>query len=415
MYYAFDVHNTPKELVDVIKNYLDNTKRQRDDDRSYLFLDEVSSIKDWQKGIKRLWDQGRLRNCTVVATGSHVMDLKMSTEKLPGRRGETDDVYDKVFLPMKFSEYVSCMDKDLKKTIDDLRFGDTRLTIFKKLASSEIDDRLDELQSHLPELNQYLLDYLLTGGIPKVVDEYLQNKYIKESTYTQYLDVVRGDLTSLHRNEAFFRQLISNVIKNISWPSSWRSIQKETDIGSPSTVSDYIFMLQSMFILTIFNQYDSQKKKPLYEKDKKIHFHDPFFLHALNAWVNAKSSFELSQELVNDQKNQGALIEGVIGDHMIRLAFAMTSKKQTFDYSNFLFYWRYGSQQEVDYIFNDGTGMELPIEVKFQNSISSRDLDGLINFKKYTHTKDALLISKDRLDITSECVEVPASIFLLLI
>ena len=49
MYYAFDIDNTPKDLVKVIENYLDRSKRQRGNNRAYLFLDEVSSIKDWQK------------------------------------------------------------------------------------------------------------------------------------------------------------------------------------------------------------------------------------------------------------------------------------------------------------------------------------------------------------------------------
>lgn len=45
-----------------------------------------------------------IKNRTIVIIGSHSIDLRKSNEKLPGRRGETSDVYDKIMLPMKFSD-----------------------------------------------------------------------------------------------------------------------------------------------------------------------------------------------------------------------------------------------------------------------------------------------------------------------
>jgi len=417
MYYAFDIDNTPRSLVEKIKNYLDNTTRQRKGNRCFLFLDEVSSIKDWQKGIKRLWDQQKLKNCTVIATGSHTVDLKLSTEKLPGRRGDTNDALDKIMLPMKFSEYVSILDPALKKIIDDgnLLHANPRLKVAKNLMNSEIDNILIQIQSYLPELNRYLIDYLITGGVPRIVNEYAEKGIIEEGVYTTYLDAILGDLHALNRNESIFRQLIQNVIKSIGWTSSWRSLQKNTDIGTQSTVSQYIDTLENMFILSVFYQYDSKSKRGLFRKEKKIHFHDPSYYHILSGWQSGLKSFDVCKKILEDPIKQGALVEGVIGDHLIRLAFNISPKKQNFVYSNVLYYWRYGKDKEVDYVYNDGMGREIPIEVKFQNNLSVRDLDGIINFKKFTGVKNALLISKDKLELTRECVVIPASIFLLLI
>lgn len=417
MYYAFDIDNTPKHLVDIIKNYLDNTKLQRKNKRCYLFLDEISSIKDWQKGIKRLWDQKRLQNCTVIATGSHSIDLKISSERLPGRRGETEDTYDKILPPMKFSEYVSSIDPSLKDKMMTLGLlkAESRSHLFKKLIEFNIDKSLYELQAHLSELNRYLTTYLLTGGIPKVVNEYLKRNHIRENIYTVYLDTILGDLKSLNRDETLFKQLIANVIKNISWPCSWRSLCKDTDIGSFHTAMEYIHLLRDMFVLTIFYQYDAQKKQARLDKDKKINFHDVFFLHALNGWLSSQDFFNVSHDYVTDQTREGLLVEGVVGDHLIRLAFSLSVKKQTFDYSNHVFHWRYGKNEEVDYVLNDGADLELPIEVKFQNTITNRDLDGIINFKKSTDAKSGIIVSKDIMDVNSECVIIPAPIFLLLI
>ena len=176
MYSNVNYHYNEKQVTD----YLDTTTRQRGNTRSFLFLDEISSIKRWEKGIMKLWDQGRLKNCTIIVTGSHSIDLTKSDEKLPGRRGETSDKYDKIMLPMKFSEYIRILDKDLSKIIDKDFTGISRVEIFQKLFDLEIDPRLDKLTSYSSELDRYLTDYLLTGGIPKVIDDYLKNGHVSE-------------------------------------------------------------------------------------------------------------------------------------------------------------------------------------------------------------------------------------------
>lgn len=418
MYYAFDVDTAPKDLVNIIKDYLDNTKRLRKNNRCFIFLDEISAIKDWQRGIKRLWDQDRLKNCTVIATGSNTIDIKMSSEKLPGRRGISNDMLDKIMLPMKFSEFVTAMDKDMKDLLEDKNLikAFTRHAILKKILDQDLDLSIEQLQSHVPALNRYLKDYLLTGGTPMVVNEYLSSGYVGESTFKIYLDAVLGELQSLNRNPNTFKQMAHNVIKTIGNTSSWRSLQKNTDIGSPDTISSYIDTLQNMFILSVFYQYSIESKRGLLQKDKKIYFHDPFYFHVLNGWIGGnQSSFDTAIRYLDNDQNQGTLVEGVVANHLIQLAFNISPKKQNFEYSDLLFYWKYNKDKEVDFVYNNGTDLEIPIEVKFQNRISVRDLDGLINFKRYAGQRNAILLSKDKLSLEDECVTIPVSLFLLLV
>lgn len=416
-YYAFDIDVRPKEIINIIENYIENTKHLRKDGRRYLFLDEMSSSKNWQKAIKILWDNNRLSNCTTLITGSHALDLKKSTEKLPGRRGLTNDIYDKILLPMKFSEYVCTMDSDLNHEILSFRNFNCRFNIFKQLLDFKIDDKLYNLATnYLTKLNNYLLDYLITGGFAMVINEYRRNAYINEYVYTTYINSVVGDTRSLDMNETSFKQLSKNIINNINWPQSWESLRKNTGIASLTTVGRYIDLLCNMFVLTLFLQFDMRKKTGIFKNSKRIHFHDVFFFHILNTYNSSKSSFELSQEYVSEEKKQGSLIEGIVGNHLIRLAFNMSHKKQIFDYSNHIFFWRYGSKQEneVDYIFYDGDKIEVPIEVKYKGKITSRDIDGIINYKRKSGVKNALLITKDTLEINREYVALPASVFLLL-
>jgi len=39
MYYAFDIYNSPKDLVDIVKTYFNQASQFRTNDRCFLFLD----------------------------------------------------------------------------------------------------------------------------------------------------------------------------------------------------------------------------------------------------------------------------------------------------------------------------------------------------------------------------------------
>ena len=74
-YYPCDLVEGPEKLVNIMTTYQDSTRSDRTK-RLYIILDEISSVKDWQKGIKSLYDAGRLRKCTLILTGSHSIDLR---------------------------------------------------------------------------------------------------------------------------------------------------------------------------------------------------------------------------------------------------------------------------------------------------------------------------------------------------
>ncbi len=75
---------------------------------------------------------------------------------------------------------------------------------------------------------------------------------------------------------------------------------------------------------------------------------------------------------------------------------------------------KYDNDREVDFVYKGGAGAETPIEVKFQNRISARDLDGLISFNRYTRQRNAIMLSKDVLSMENEYTAIPVSLFLLL-
>ena len=418
LYYSLDLASTRQDVVDVIQTYMRMSSRQRGDRRSYLFLDEVSSVDDWQKGIKWLVDGDKLRNCTVMATGSQAINLKNATERLPNRKGTIQDSYDKILLPMKFVEYASLLNEDVGRLVLELQLldNDQRRDIFLKLLRQEIDGKIDKIAAYQNELNELLYGYMLTGGTPQVINEKITTGIISESVYTNYLDGITGSWGELGKNEVLLRQFGGAVIKSYGSHISWNNLSKESALGSPNTATDYALTLHDLFVLSIIHHYGTDNKTPMIQKDKKVYFHDPFFLHIFHGWINPKSNFKVSLQYVEDEENQSKIVEGIVADHLIRLSFALSSKKQTFNYFNHVFYWKDDKNREVDFVLYDGDSIEVPIEVKFRNKINHKELAGLVSFLSKTGKGGGgIVLSKSTFDVKDDYVVIPASIFLLLI
>lgn len=176
-YYSCDLVANEKELFEVINEYLDWSLTFRLD-RKYLFLDEISSVKNWEKGLKYLVDAGILKNTSVILTGSHSIDIKHSIERLPGRRGEGDEPLDKILLPMKFAEFAETVNPAIRKLFEknDLFQFEKRRNIIFGLFDNEIDPVLNLLRIYQDELDRLFEQYLITGGVPRSINDFFFKK-----------------------------------------------------------------------------------------------------------------------------------------------------------------------------------------------------------------------------------------------
>ena len=415
LYYSLDLHKDPIDVVDLIRKYMKITSRSRDSKRCYILLDEITTIPNWQKGVKVLIDSGEIKNCTVIATGSQAIDLKGSAERLPGRRGDTDDSYDKILQPMKFSEYASSLNPDIKGVIERELFRvDDRKLIFNDLANGEINKKIDSIYAWKNELDNLLKEYIMTGGLPYVVNKKISDGWIKENVYTNYKNGVRGEWVRLNNKEIWLKQLNDAIIKAQGSQTSWNNLAANTEIASHNTVHEYVRTLENLFVVSVINVYNQKTKKALVKKMKKIYFQDPFLFHMFNSKSSNRTSFDQNLEYLEDEGNKGRIIEGVIANHLIRWAFISSKQKQSFDYHDHIFYWKDKNNREVDFIYYDGESVEIPIELKYKSGIYRRELGVMSSFLDYTKKK-GLVISKNQLEIRQEYVEIPASVFLTLI
>ena len=146
-----------------------------------------------------------------------------------------------------------------------------------------------------------------------------------------------------------------------------------------------------------------------YSSDKKVYILNPFIFHALNSWLinPAKDPFECSKEYLLYSEEKSKLIESVVGDHLNRAAHNIRPA-DTFDPSNFIFYSKTKKGYEVDFVFRTDE-LCSGIEVKYQNSINSEDLKGIIKLGK------GCIISKTAFEQKNKITIIPVSLFLLYI
>jgi len=415
-YYTCDLIDNPKALAETISTYLSFAKPSLKR-RAYLLLDEVSSVKDWQRAIKHLADTGKLVRTTSILTGSHTLDIKKASEKLPGRRGLVKDTLDKIMLPMKFAEYAETLSKDVKDSIQEqgMRSWNKRKQLLFSLLKGSIPDEIKELSFLSRELQELFLNYLITGGTARVANEYLKHNEIPENVYKTYVDVVLGDLTRWDKRETYLRQITSRVLETLGNPVGWNTLRQDTDIASHNTVAEYIQTLVDSFVLIYLHRYDTSHQRPAYQKEKKVHFHDPFFLHAMRAWTTGREPFESTLEFLKNPENVGILAEGIAADHLVRLAFLLCEQKQLFAYENMVLYWRGKKDREVDFVMRECLPKCAAVEVKYQPTINRRDMFGAIDFMKVSGSSSAIILSKETLEVRRKITVLPIWLFLLII
>lgn len=171
-YFSCDrLYNLPfrgkEDLAGVLTKYLSFRESEQ---RAFIFIDEVTHVHDWQLRMQPLIRAGMFNNCTAVFTGNHCIDVTKRPNSLADLRGNVRLLKHSdpnlILLQPKFSEYVETLDKTIGKQIEKLNLhtGEKRKELFLSLASNTVPNEITELALYVPELNDLLSQYLITGG-----------------------------------------------------------------------------------------------------------------------------------------------------------------------------------------------------------------------------------------------------------
>lgn len=410
-YYTCDMVSGAVELNGIIETFLDWSSRQSQD-RKLICLDEVTRVKDWENAYKQIIDIRSLANTTYILTGSSSWDLKHGVERLPGRKGEaTGEQNHKILLPLKFAEYVELRNPAIHKAIEGLGLNENsvRTVAFSELLGSNGSRWTDRLLPFTGELDALFDEYLLTGGVMTATNQFYKNKEISNNTYELYLQMFFGDLARLQREESTAKKVLSSVLRHLRSRVGWHRIARENAIASEVTVTNYADVLQNLFVLNVYHAFDQNKKQPKHRSEKKLQIPNPFFFHAFRGYLEnpAGDYFQQAKTFIIEPEGKAALAEFVIGDHLTRLAYNH-HPSDLFDQSNFVFYVKNDQGETIDFIVRLPGGF-LPVEVKYQNQISSSDYKNLKKFGR------GILATKNTLSLGSPYPAIPVPLLLLFV
>ncbi len=320
-----------KELEEILVSYL-HFIRPKSEKHLYLFLDEISFVREWQRVIKSLVDSGRLKNALVLITGSSVLDLRFSAERLPGRRGEIYP-WDMTFLPLTFNQFVHLVKHELFFVSHQL--SSPPLAHFRKLFT----------------------DYLLCGGFPVTINEYLSKGYIATELYEIFTAWIEGDLHRVGKSENTAYQIVRRLFTHLSSTVSFFKLSRESGIASHTTVEEYLDILEKMFVLFRLSYFSLEQRQVFFRKPSKFYFTDPFILNCLRAKVEGfhQNSFTHSRNYVNNDRTRPALVENVAGAFLHR------------EFSS-LYFGHGRDEKEIDFV-GHREGTYSFYEVKYQEKV----------------------------------------------
>ena len=287
--------------------------------RTYIFLDEISFVKEWQRTVLSFCNLGLFRNATVVITGSNARDLKESSERLPGRRG---------------------------KGLDFELYPATPRQIRKLSCFAHIDD------DSLIEL------YLRMGGFPHAIRDCAQVGFVTDETFSTYRNWIIGDAARYDLATESLRHMMYRVFATFASRVTLTSIIEQTPLKSHETGLRYLEHLDDSFLCRMHYCYDPEKEGPAYQKSRKVYFIDPLLYYLSEAWKNgAPNIFTRSTQLISDRGFLGRMLESA------HISIAARSRKDCY------FWYSTKTKKEVDLI----VGSQKPLRI-FDVKLSKENL-----------------------------------------
>ena len=414
-YYSFDLVQTLESMARTIEEYLKMSDKTRDKRRrTYLFLDELTSVTEWQRGIKWLVDVGDLRHCTVLVTGSRATDILRGADALPGRRGRISGPHDHILYPMSFAEFVRLRDGDVAEFLNGQGFFQPG---FKRtMLANMVCGRKTEMQEILHDrfgdrLDSYFHEYLVCGGTPQVAEHMITRGQIPGHLFDKYVGGFRADWDANERDRlsSFGRAICDNLCSAVSW----NDLNKQVQLGSWKKSEEYAFLLKHTSLVTVVQRYAERDNKTMPYNNKKIYFNDPFYFHIFNRLQDMAEPFPAAKKFLESDTDRGRLVENVVAGHLVRWAFDNTKGQQRFSPDNCIGYWKGGSGRETDFVLFNVAESVVPIEVKYSRHIRNADLRGLDDFLDVTGTKSGIVLSRNKLAFGDRHALVPVSLFLM--
>ena len=409
LYLSLDFFTSRKEMRNAVNYFLDVNREAKD---LFIFLDEVTTIKEWNLELKYLWDSGITKRANIVATGSSGAALRKKGELLPGRGLEGNEYYLK---PLSFRDFVLQTIDYVREHSEAREFYDALRKLKNTLekVSTHIDLDINEMYKLLSkiipfkkELEYFFRIYLITGGFPGVINEYLRRRFAGEEGFISsasaetFVRNVLGDVVKLGRQETYARQLLKEIIDKYGTRYSFSKLARDVEITHVTAI-DYLELLEQSFILTVLHAYDFNKKNVKFKGAKKVYFQDPFIFYALKSSLTGRDINDVIAETFEEEESLSKIVEGVVSNHL-----AITQEKPVMkEKDTFLWFYYDTRGRELDNIMKINSTF-IAIETKYRSEVSFKDITRIPQVKNY------IILSKEDFGLKKNTLIAPIETFL---
>jgi predicted AAA+ superfamily ATPase len=186
-----------------------------------LFIDEITAVANWEKGLKQLLDAGELRDVLVVTTGSRATDLRRGAERLPGRKGRLPrTTY--LFTPLPFAEF---------ERVCGERFGE-----------------------------HAIVAYLLSGGCPLAAAELAQHGRLPEYVVEMVRDWVLGECAASGRARGSLLAVWQALLARGGTPIGQALLARQAGLANNTVAAGYLQLLADLMCVGTALPWDESRR-----------------------------------------------------------------------------------------------------------------------------------------------------------
>jgi len=373
-----------KDIIDVYSTFV----KPSGSEKAYIFLDEIQTIANWSNYLKQFHDlQSPLKFTVSGSSGTEIE--KGGSESLIGRSRL------RLMLQWKFADYVnySLFKEEYPSRLCDM--ADATLVtnaLIERGASAMFDALLvyrDALLKNGISLDKYILDYIVKGGYPALLDADLETSrdvLMERFGLTIHKDIMR--MFSV-RNIKGLENLVLRCAMQSGQMTDYHGFSKSIGIKY-DTFMVYLGYLTDVFMISESRFYS--KADSTFKKGKKLYLRDHPTRNVLVGLLNRRL-FEFGEEI-------GKTVETIVADHASRLVYKLEGRMQSY-------YWK--GKKEVDAVIKLGP-IPIPIEVKYQERPD--DIGGVKEFMNEFDTGIGIVVTKNTLRLDGDILFVPLPLFL---
>lgn len=300
IYISCDRHSL-REIKNIVNDFIKRLAGE------VVVFDEITYHDNWNMLLKELAETTDL---IIIATGSNPIKIRGKKERLPGRKVEGNEYF---LNPLNFREYINNL-VDRKDKIENSDVRKITNKIKKYDSFSTITPNIEELIPYFDDLEPLFYSYLISGGFPDAVLEYLKKGRINERTYEMIIRLFLGVLSKENKSEDISRQIMEKVLNSMG--SRLDFITIASDIGiHHNTVREYIELLENSRIIYLLPAWDINKKRYALRKQKKIIFQSSLIPQALHQYITGCSYDDTLDFL---EKNIEKIVEHTVSSHIIQ-------------------------------------------------------------------------------------------------